>query len=85
MAKWAEARAKGRRGYVLSQVRGTLPLLLLLPLVSVSVGYSHGRPLGEELRAFAYLLWAAPVCVASVTLWSLAWWNRQSKKYAGHF
>ena len=82
-AEWAKVRPKGRRGFVRSQVLGSLPLLLLIPLTIASVGYSRGRPLGEELQDLSYFLWLVPVGVALVAIWSLAWWNLQEKKYAG--
>jgi hypothetical protein len=84
MAEWEEARAQGRRGFVLSQVRGALTIMLLSSVAVASVGYSPGRPLGEGLLDLAYLLWAVPACAALVALWSLAWWNWQEKRYAGH-
>jgi len=82
-AEWAKVRPQGRRGFVRSQVLGSLPPLLLFPLVITSGSYYPGRPLGEQLQDLGYLLWLAPGVVALVALWSLAWWNWQEKKYAG--
>lgn len=80
-AEWAKAKAMGRRGFVLRQVLVLLLCLLLFEVFELFGNYINGRPLTESARSLGDLLWLVPAGVAAVALWSLAWWNWQSKKY----
>ena len=82
-AEWEKAKAMGRRGFVLRQVLGVVLVLLLFRAAELCVSYFSGRPLADSARSLGDLLWLAPAGAAAVALWALAWWNWQSKKYAG--